>query len=236
MKVISERKMIENCSQCTARHADAFCGLSPSALSYFAGAGHRYLHPSRAVLFVEGQAPRGVFMVCSGAVKLFTTSNEGKTLILRMAGPGDIIGLSALLTNSEYELTAETTVPSQLNFIRRDTFLSLIQRNPEFGFNAARCLSREYEYACQEIHSLAMARSSAGKLARLLLSWTSTEKQGTETRLHSTPTHEEMAQMIGASRETVTRLMGQLKKKQWVRQEGPTLVISNRSALEAMIA
>lgn len=236
MKPPSGRKMIDNCHQCQARHAEAFCDLSPAALSWLAASGHRYLHPSRAVLFVEGQAPRGIFLVCSGAVKLFTTSNEGKTLILRMAGPGDIIGLSALLTDSEYELTAETTVPSQLNFIRRDAFLSLLQRNPEFALNAARSLSREYEYACQEIHSLAMARSSAGKLAKLLLSWRATEQDGDETRLHSTPTHEEMAQMIGASRETVTRLMGQLKKKQWVRQEGPTLVISNRSALEAMIA
>jgi CRP/FNR family transcriptional regulator len=236
MKPPSERKMIGSCHECKARHADAFCDLSPSALLCFAGSGHRYLHPGRAVLFVEGQNPRGIFLVCSGAVKLFTTSHEGKTLILRMAGPGDIIGLSALLTGSEYELTAETTVPSQLNFIRRDVFLSLLQRNPEFGLNAARCLSREFENACQEIHSLVMSRSSAAKLAKLLLSWRATEQDGEEIRLHATPTHEEMAQMIGASRETVTRLIGQLKKKQWVRQEGPTLVIRNRSALEAMVA
>jgi CRP/FNR family transcriptional regulator, cyclic AMP receptor protein len=72
-------------------------------------------------------------------------------------------------------------------------------------------------------------------LAKLLLSWTPPAATGMkEIRVRSGLTHEEMAQMIGASRETVTRLLSDLKNKQLIRLEGSTLVIRNRMALEAL--
>ena len=91
----------------------------------------------------------------------------------------------------------------------------------------------------RDVHDLVLARSSAGKLARLLLSWSpglKPELGRTETRIRSSLTHEEMAQMIGSSRETVTRLLSDLKKKELIRLEGSTLVIRNRPALEALAA
>ena len=91
----------------------------------------------------------------------------------------------------------------------------------------------------RDVHDLVLARSSAGKLARLLLSWSpgmKPEPGRTEVRIRSSLTHEEMAQMIGSSRETVTRLLSDLKKKELIRLEGSTLVIRNRPALEALAA
>jgi CRP-like cAMP-binding protein len=85
------------------------------------------------------------------------------------------------------------------------------------------------------VHDLIRARSSAGKRAKLLLSWTpSTSTGAKEIRVWSGLTHEEMAQMIGASREMVTRLLSDLKKKPLIRLEGSTLVIRNPDALEAL--
>jgi CRP/FNR family transcriptional regulator len=83
-----------------------------------------------------------------------------------------------------------------------------------------------------------MARSSAGKLAKLPLSWTPPTDEGTqkEIRVRYGLTHEEMAQMIGASRETVTRLLSDLRRKQYVKLEGSTLVMRNRTALEALVS
>src|SRR5437870_8818682 len=106
------------------------------------------------------------------------------------------------------------------------------------GLHSAQALSREFQSAYRDIHDLVLARSSAGKLARLLLSWTppSANNNTKEIRVSSGLTHEEMAQMIGASRETVTRLLSDLRKKQLIRLEGSTLVIRNRMALEAMAA
>ena len=100
---------------------------------------------------------------------------------------------------------------------------------------SAQALRREFQSAYRDIHDLILARSSAGKLAKLLLSWTpSTSTGAKEIRVRSGLTHEEMAQMIGASREMVTRLLSDLKKKQLIRLEGSTWVIRNRNALEAL--
>jgi CRP/FNR family cyclic AMP-dependent transcriptional regulator len=80
-----------------------------------------------------------------------------------------------------------------------------------------------------------LARSSSGKLARLLLSCAPTGIQASEElHLRSSMTHEEMAQRIGSSRETVTRLLSDLKKKRLIRLEGATLVIRDRTGLEAL--
>jgi len=105
------------------------------------------------------------------------------------------------------------------------------------GLHSAQALSREFQSAYRDIHELVLARSSAGKLARLLLSWSIGRETGaSEIRIRSSMTHEEIAQMIGSSRETVTRLLSELKKKELIRLEGSTLVIRNRIALEALAA
>jgi CRP/FNR family transcriptional regulator len=126
-----------------------------------------------------------------------------------------------------------------VNFIKREALIHLLEKNGALGLRSAQTLSREFQSAYRDIHDLVLARSSAGKLARLLLSWTNgREKQNgnVEIRIRSNLTHEEMAQMIGSSRETVTRLLSDLRKKELIRLEGSMLVIRNRPALEALAA
>ena len=232
-------EIIENCVTCKLRKDRWFCGLSPDVLRAFSDSSHLSTYPGGAVLFVEGQMPRGGLVLCSGKVKLSTTSREGKVLILKMAVPGEALGLSAVISGTPYELTAETAGPCQVNSIDRDSLMRLLDRYGELGLHSAQALSREFQSAYREIHELVLARSSAGKLARLLLSWGSGRERevGTsEIRIKSSLTHEEIAQMIGSSRETVTRLLSELKKKELIRLEGSTLVIRNRIALEALAA
>jgi CRP/FNR family transcriptional regulator, cyclic AMP receptor protein len=69
-------------------------------------------YPQRAILFVEGQSPRGIYIICTGRVKLSTTSRDGKTLILRIAEAGEILGLHGCVLGKPYELTAETLQPA----------------------------------------------------------------------------------------------------------------------------
>ena len=232
-------EIIENCVTCKLRKEKWFCGLSPGVLQPFSAAGHLSTYPGDAVLFVEGQTPRGVLVLCSGKVKLSTTSRDGKVLILKMAEPGEALGLSAVISGTPYEVTAETVGPCQVNFIDRDALMKLLDKHGELGLHSAQALSREFQSAYRDIHELVLARSSAGKLARLLLSWSGghdRESGAREIRIRSSMTHEEIAQMIGSSRETVTRLLSELKKKELIRLEGSTLVIRNRTALEALAA
>jgi CRP/FNR family transcriptional regulator, cyclic AMP receptor protein len=232
-------EIIENCVTCKLRKDKWFCGLSSGVLKSFSDSSHLSTYPGGAVLFVEGQMPRGGLGRCSGKVKLSTTSRDGKVLILKMATPGEALGLSAVISGTPYELTAETVGPCQVNFIDREALMRLLDKYGELGLHSAQALSREFQSAYRDIHELVLARSSAGKLARLLLSWgghREWESGANEVRIRSSLTHEEIAQMIGSSRETVTRLLSELKKKELIRLEGSILVIRNRSALEALAA
>jgi len=229
----------ENCVSCKLRKSHWFCALSSGVLQSFSMVSHLSTYPGNAILFVEGQMPRGAFVLCSGKVKLSTTSRDGKVLIVKMAEAGEVLGLSAVISGTCYGVTAETASPCQVNFIERETLLRLMEKNGELGLHSAQALSSDFQSAYRDIHDLVLARSSAGKLAKLLLSWTPSRAKydlGSEIRIRNGLTHEEMAQMIGASRETVTRLLSDLKKKELIRLEGSTLVIRNRTALEAMAA
>jgi CRP/FNR family transcriptional regulator len=225
-------EIIENCCECPEVGGSHFCQFSPGALDSLSGTSHKSVLPAGAILFVEGQAPRGVFIICSGKVNLSTTSREGKLLILKTASAGEALGLSAAVSGVTYETTAETATPCHVNFIDRKHFVELMQNHPEIGLQTAQCLSRDYQSAQRDIHDLVLTRSSAGKLARLLLSQVRTEDDP-EADCKPTPmTHEEMAMRIGASRETVTRLISRLRRKRLIRLEGPMLVIKDRTALE----
>ena len=81
-------EIIENCVSCKLRRDKWFCGLSSEVLKAFSAASHLSTYPGGAVLFVEGQTPRGALVLCSGKVKLSTTSRDGKVLILKMAEAG----------------------------------------------------------------------------------------------------------------------------------------------------
>src|ERR1700756_5386823 len=98
----------ENCESCKLRANGFFCQLSPAALKDFNAVKSSAMYPAGALLFLEKQDPRGVFVLCAGDVKLSISSSAGKTLILRIAKPGEILGLMAAMSDSPYEVTAET--------------------------------------------------------------------------------------------------------------------------------
>ena len=225
---------IESCMSCKASRDNFFCRFSPNVLRSVDAVSYHSVMPPGALLFVEGQIPRGVHILCPGKAKLSTTSKDGKVLILKQAEAGEVLGLSAAISGTPYEMTAETSTACQLNFISRLDLMNLLQNQSEMGVHAALALSREFQGAYRDIHDLVLARSSSGKLARLLLSCAPiTNSQSEEQRLRGM-THEEMAQRIGSSRETVTRLLSNLKKKRLIRLEGATLVIRDRSGLESL--
>jgi CRP/FNR family transcriptional regulator, cyclic AMP receptor protein len=227
-------EIIEDCAKCACTNAGFFCGFSHPLLAALNKVSQKSTLPAGAILFVEGQTPRGVFIICSGKVNLSTSSREGKTLILKMAAPGEALGLSAAISGLGYETTAETATPCQVDFVDRNHFLELLENHGEVGLHAAQSLSRDYHAAYRDIHDLVLTRSSTGKLARLLLTISEEEDAEDETSIPSLMTHEEMGHRIGASRETVTRLLGKLRKKHLIRLDGDNLVIRDRSGLEAL--
>jgi CRP/FNR family transcriptional regulator len=224
--------IIDDCLACPVREEHLFCNLSLPALQKLNEIKSTAVYPKSAVLFIEGQRPRGVFVLCTGKAKLSTSSSEGKTIITKISEPGDVLGLNASVSDHPYEVTAEMIEPGQANFIARDALLQFLRENGEVALRVAEQLSRNYYVAYEEIRTLGLTSSPAEKFAKLLLSWETSKTNG---QIRLTLTHEEIAEMIGTTRETVSRLFSDFKKKQLVQIKGSSLTIRNKPALEKMV-
>jgi len=229
-------EIVESCLACKLRADRIFCDLPATALQTFENIKYAAAYPQGAVLFVEGQMPRGIFVLCKGTAKLSINSPSGRTMIVELARPGEVLGLSATISGKPYEVTAETLDPCQVSFVKRDDFLRFLKDDVQACFKVAEQLSERYHDACNEVRSLGLSHSAHEKLANLLLEWGSKNGEAArpETRLRLRVTHEEIASMIGISRETVTRLLGEMKKRQIVESRGSTLVIHDTAALRRM--
>ena len=223
-----------DCSNCDLRRRCNFGGLPESLVRDFQAMGHITLYPSNATLLTEGQPPRGIYIACSGRAKFSVQSRDGKTIILKIAADREVMGLSAVISGGPSLITVTTIELCQIKFVERESLLRMIEGDSRASLACAAALAREVTTSFDDVHDLLLARSSTEKLARLLLSWVSGEPRNRELRVATEFTHEEIAQMIGSSRETVTRLLSEMKKKDLIRLEGATLVIPNRIALQAI--
>jgi CRP/FNR family transcriptional regulator len=228
--------IIEDCLACPHREERLFCNLSEPAVKALASITSSAAYPKGATLFVEGQPARGVFILCNGRVKLSTSSADGKTLILRISEPGEVHGLPATITGKSYELAADIIEPAQANFIARNDFLNFLRENGDAALRVAQQLGETYHLAISEMRTIGLSHSASEKLARFLLEWSANcpEEKG-QVRIKMTLTHEEIAQMIGSSRETVTRLLADFRRKHLVQVVGSTLILRSKADLDAIV-
>jgi len=225
------------CVTCPLRSDNFFCALSHKSLKAFHRIKHAAVFPEGAVIFVEGQSPRGIFMLCQGQAKLSTTSREGKSFILRIAKPGEVLGLHAIFTGKPYEATVETIQPSQLNFVNREDFLRFLKENGDACLHAAQQVSRECQDAYDVVRSIGLSHSISARVAKFLLqSAAHGQVKNGQVRVKLVLTHEDIAQLTGTCRETITRTLSELRQKDIVELKGSTLTINNKPALERLMA
>ncbi len=229
--------IVDDCMTCKLRGSNFFCGLSQSSMKALDSMKHTSSYPEGSIVFMEGQAARGVYIVCQGRAKLMTTSSDGKTLILKIVQPGEVLGMHSVVAGKAHEFTVETLQPCQLAFISRDDFLRFIRERGDACLQAAQHISRDCQSAYDVIRSIGLSHSVSEKLARLLLQWSTDApiKDGT-IRVKLALTHEELAQLIGSTRETVTRTLGDFKKRSVAELRGSTLLITNPAALKTLAA
>jgi CRP/FNR family transcriptional regulator, cyclic AMP receptor protein len=227
----------EDCLSCEHRQMRMFCNLTRDALADYDQIGIMMSHARGARLFAEGDPARNVFVICFGQVKISSTSRDGKTMILKIAGPGDVMGLSAALAGVPYEVTAEAIEPCQVKTVRKQEFVDFLGRHGIASMHAAQSLSSEYLTVFHDAKRLALSGSAAGRLARLLLDWGRSAACGKpEIKFTMALTHEEIANMAGTSRETVTRLLNQFRRDQWIVIKGTSLTIAKPDQLERLTA
>lgn len=225
------------CSVCQYRSMRMFCNLSPEALADFDKIGTQTRVPKGTILFQEDDPGSGVIVICSGKAKLSCSSRQGKTLILKIAMAGDVLGLGAVLSESRHEVTAETLEPTLIKQVRSHEFLTFLGKHSEASLHAAKALSEEYKTAFIDARRLALAPSAAGKLASVLLEWgRSSASNKDEMRFTMALTHEELANLAGTSRETVTRVLGKLQREKLIQIHGSSILILSPEKLAALSA
>jgi CRP/FNR family transcriptional regulator len=211
-----------------------FCQLAPVALKSLKSHTPAPIQPAQSSL--SGPVPRGSICSARAEWKLYDLP-DGKALILHIAGPGELIGINSAMSGAPYELSAEMLEPCQVNFIKREAFLRLLRDQPEIAAHVTSQLSRDYQAACLQIRSLGLSRTASEKIVRFLLEAAAKGKETSQgVRMNLALTHEEIAQIVGVSRETVTRTLTELRHRMLITVQGPAVLIRNRPALEAMLA
>jgi len=232
--MMSGLSCVESCVNCHLRSGNFFCDLSRESIEAFNRIKHAAVFPEHAVVLVEGQSAWGIFILCQGRAKLSTTSRDGKTLIIRIAG--EVLGLHAVITGGAYELTAETMQPCQLDFVGRDDMLLFLKEHADASHRATQHLARDCSDSYGVARTIGLSHSVSERFARFLLESASDGKVSNgSVRVRLAMTHEEISQLIGTSRETITRLLSEFRRNDLAELKGSTLIIHNHPALKNLV-
>jgi CRP/FNR family transcriptional regulator len=118
------------------------------------------------LLFAESGPSRGVYLLCEGRAKLSICSESGKQLMLRVAGPGELLGLGATLSGDAYEVTAELLDTAQVVFVNRKDLLNFLRDNPTLCMDVVRRLSDDLHSAYERVRSIGLSRGRRPRIQR----------------------------------------------------------------------
>lgn len=210
-----EESALAGCPACPNRKPGWFCSLGADVLADLEVVSSPVTASTTQRVFAQGDDSAQVFVLCGGYVKLTASSSRGRNLIVRIAGPGAILGLHAAMSQRPYEVSAEALSEVRLRAISREDFMGFLRRHKESQIRAVQCVCQEYRFALQDACRIALTESVAARLARLLIELAQQigEWGDGEYRVPLLLTHEEMASMTCTTRETITRTLGQFRKE-----------------------
>ncbi|MCA9803162.1 MAG: Crp/Fnr family transcriptional regulator [Cyanobacteria bacterium HKST-UBA02] len=219
----------------TLKQSEIFESFNPVELGRLLGILEELELPKHHVLFSPGDPCDAIFFIEKGRVRVTRLSPEGKTVILALLGPGELIG-EAAWEYGEHDSYAETLDESRIYQIGRDAFQNFIRQNPEFGLRLIQILGGRLKQAQARIEDLVF-RQVPSRVARLLL--TLAENHGRVTpsgiRVEFPLTHQEIADMVGSSRVTVTQILNKFRSSNWIDIESKRVTIHDQEALEELV-
>jgi len=232
------RQVPAGCAACANRRPGWFCSLGSSVLADLELATSAISLPAQASLFKQGDDARCLYLICGGYLKLTAGRLDERQMIVRVAGPGSMLGLYAVLSHGVYEVSAESLTSAQLRPVDRDRFLGFLRTHKEAQMRAVQCICQEYRFALQDACRISLTETVAARLARLLLEFShqiGEHLSGETSRFPLLLTHEEMASMTCTTRETVTRTLGQFRKEGWISIEDALVTLHQPDRLQALI-
>ena len=158
-----ESAIQQSCLTCDFRPDRIFCDMPIDSLKAFEEIKSVGTYPRNTILFAEGKPVRGVCLLCDGRAKLSICSELGR-LTLRVADPGEVLGLGAALSNTPYEVTAELLDASQIVFIRRKELMKFLREHPEVCMQVVRMLSQDLHCAYERVQSIGLVHRRRPRL------------------------------------------------------------------------
>jgi CRP/FNR family transcriptional regulator len=149
----------QSCFTCDFRPDRVFCDMPVESLKAFDEIKSLATYSRNTILFAEGRPVRGIYLLCDGRAKLSICSDGRKRLTMRVAGPGEVLGLGAVLSNTPYELTAELLDTSQIVFIRRKELLKFLREHPDVCMQVVRMLSQDLHGAYERVRTIGLVRT-----------------------------------------------------------------------------
>jgi CRP/FNR family cyclic AMP-dependent transcriptional regulator len=156
-----------SCKECVLRPDRLFCDLPAQALEAFDEIKSLSVYPRGATLFREGTPSKGMFVLCEGRIKLSVCSESGKRLTLRIAGPGEVLGLSASLSSTPYEVTADALENATVASVKRKDLLRFLREHREACLQVVHLLSRDLHIAYDRVRSVGLGRSRRPRALRV---------------------------------------------------------------------
>ena len=233
MNARSELRSSQKLSQ--LRSSEIFESFNPMEMARLMGIVEELELPRHHVIFAPGMPSEAVFFIEKGRVRLTRLSPDGRTVILALLGPGDLIG-EAAWESAEHDTYGETLEDTKLFQISKDSFENLIRQNPEFGLRLIQVIGFRLKQAQARIEDLVF-RQVPSRVARLLVSLA--EHHGKVTphgiRVEFPLTHQEIADMVGSSRVTVTQVLNRFRTSHWIGIESKRVTIHDLEALETLV-
>lgn len=206
-----------------------FSQLSAVELQRVVDVARERAYPRNSVILFEDDPGDALYVVATGQVKVVLIGEDGREVILSVMGPGEFFGEMSLLDDEPRSAHVIAMEDSSLAVLRREDFEGLLTATPQIALALLRELSRRLRRADEKVGSLVLL-DVQGRVARLLLDMAGEEGGDRITRRL---THHTIAQMIGSSRETVSRTMRDLTDKGLIAVQRRDIVIRDRAALEA---
>jgi CRP/FNR family cyclic AMP-dependent transcriptional regulator len=209
------------------RRVPIFFGLDDGQLEHLTYALVKKAYPKGRVVVTEGQAAESMFMIIAGRVKVQVTDPDGKQVILAVLGPGEFFGEMSLIDQHPSSASVITVESSHFVVVNKQDFRRYLVSNPDIAMSIMRGLVKRLREADKKIENLALL-DVYGRVARVLLDF-SEVIDGKRVVRHKLPPRNDLAKMIGASREMVSRVMRHFENEGYLTEnEDGTIVINEQ--------
>jgi CRP-like cAMP-binding protein len=222
-----------NCENCQSREKGIFCELELSALADVSH--HKVMNSYKKgqTIFFQGNPPFGLYCIANGKIKVSKVGNDGKESIVRIAGPGDVLGHRSLFSKENYSATATVIEDAAICFLDKNYIYSALKNDPSISLNLIEKLSKDMGAA--ETRNASMSQKSAReRLAELFLTFMKNyghQESDGRVRLDIKLNRDEIASIVGTAHETIIRLISEFKDEGILEQEGKIIYILDEEKL-----